>query len=591
MSTEVTGYDPDIRFYATRYRQGGRTVFSIDLSLTQIAGLLPKPDPARVTEGNRRIKQAHARAFGDYVRTQPDWIAPALVLRSPDIFKFDVRENIGGTEFGILSFPRLASTDLRILDGQHRILGIHVAIQGIADDLEKARSSLAAARRNGALPPLIAQYENGVRRLNEQRKRFDRERTTLQIFIEDDQTAYKQMFFDIADNALGITSSVRARFDSRKVVNRSLEDVMKHELLKDRVDLEQDAMRRSNPNLMGAKHVAEIVRTLAVGLKGRISRRLEDELREDALVERTNAFLDVLLDSFPPFEAIVAGELTPDELRRTSLLGSTVTHRVLAAVYKDLVDEHEFEDGDVTEFFAALAPHMHGPVAADSIWITKVGEDIFSVGAFSPRSRYKDLDTLHTTMLDWALAGPDSLAGTARTVEPRESGLTSSPYTYSTTGGPAGTRYPGYQTRRMLVLEALNDGQDLTPEEIRRRVAVYASLTDEDRAQLTARGRQNKFINDVAHVLARPKGMFETVYPGTYRITDRGRSALAETPRVPHTNGQSRRAPGVGPDTHLGGSGAGEAPTTRIAACPECGRKNRILVGRRNRCGACGTEF
>ena len=67
-----------------------------------------------------------------------------------------------------------------------------------------------------------------MKTLNDQRARFDRERTSLQIFIEDDQAAYKQMFFDIADNALGITSSVRARFDSRKVVNRSLEDVMKH---------------------------------------------------------------------------------------------------------------------------------------------------------------------------------------------------------------------------------------------------------------------------------------------------------------------------------------------------------------------------
>ena len=77
------------------------------------------------------------------------------------------------------------------------------------------------------------------------------------------------MFFDIADNALGITSSVRARFDSRKVVNRGLEEVMKHALLKDRVDPEQDRMGRNNPNLMGAKHVAEIVRTLAVGIEGR----------------------------------------------------------------------------------------------------------------------------------------------------------------------------------------------------------------------------------------------------------------------------------------------------------------------------------
>src|SRR3954454_18101993 len=97
---QVTGYDPDVRLFATRYRQGARRVFSLDLSLTQIAGLLPAPNPARPTEGNRRIKEKHAREFGDYVRSQPEWVAPALVLRAPDIFDFEVRESISGTEFG-----------------------------------------------------------------------------------------------------------------------------------------------------------------------------------------------------------------------------------------------------------------------------------------------------------------------------------------------------------------------------------------------------------------------------------------------------------------------------------------------------------
>ena len=243
---EVTGYDPDIRFYATRYRQGGRTVLSLDLALTQIAGLLPAPDPASPTEGNRRIKESHAHAFGDYVRSKPDWVAPALVLRAPDIFDFEARESIGGTEFGIISFPRLASTDIRILDGQHRILGIHMAIKELADEIEKARGAVAAARRSEQEPAAVQQLQTKVETLKEQRRRFDQERTSLQIFIEDDQVAYRQMFFDIADNALGITSSVRARFDSRKVVNRSLEDVMKHALLRGRVDLEQDRMGRGN---------------------------------------------------------------------------------------------------------------------------------------------------------------------------------------------------------------------------------------------------------------------------------------------------------------------------------------------------------
>src|SRR5437899_627617 len=90
----VTGYDPDVRLFATRYRQGERPVYSVDLSLTQIAGLLPAPNPAEPTEGNRRIKEAHATAFGEYIREQRDWVAPALVLRAPDMFKFHVTEEI-----------------------------------------------------------------------------------------------------------------------------------------------------------------------------------------------------------------------------------------------------------------------------------------------------------------------------------------------------------------------------------------------------------------------------------------------------------------------------------------------------------------
>jgi hypothetical protein len=406
MAIDVSGYDPDVRFFATRYKQGGRTIYALDLSLTQIAGLLPAPNPAKPTEGNRRIKESHARAFGDYVRAQEEWVAPALVLRAPDIFDFEARESIGGTEFGVISFPRLASIDLRILDGQHRILGIHLAIQGISEDLEKARSGAAAARRTEAETVILQQFQEKIDRLSEQRERFDRERTSLQIFIEDDQVAYKQMFFDIADNALGITSSVRARFDSRKVVNRSLEDVMKHALLKGRVDLEQDRMARNNPNLMGAKHVAEIVRTLQVGIEGRISKRLEDELREDALVQKTNNFLDVLLESFPPFEQIVEDELAPDELRKGSFLGSTATHRVLAGVYAELVDRHKLDDDEVTEFFRKLAPHMEGPVTEDSIWITKVPDDVFIIGALAPRSRRQDLKVLRDTIVSWATSKP-----------------------------------------------------------------------------------------------------------------------------------------------------------------------------------------
>lgn len=406
----MTGYDPDERFYATRYRQGQRTVFSLDLSLTQIASLIPPPTAGKAAEGNRMVKEAHARAFGEYVRTKKDWVAPALVLRAPDIFKFEVRETIGGTEFGVLAFPKLAATDLRILDGQHRILGIHLAIQGIADDLEKARTLVAAAKRNEEIPDVIGKLQGRVDELMSQRERFSKERTSLQIFVEDDQQAYKQMFFDIADNALGITSSVRARFDSRKVVNRSLEAVMKHALLKGRVDPEQDRMGRNNPNLMGAKQVAEIVRTLVVGIDGRIGRRLEDELSEDALVQKSNDFFDVLLESFPPLAQVADEELTPEDLRKTNMLGSTVMLRVLAGVYTELTDRRAFDDDDVVEYFSKLAPHMAGSAKEDGIWIAHMDDDVFAVGALAPRSRRQDLKQLRDTLVKWAETSPEWLS-------------------------------------------------------------------------------------------------------------------------------------------------------------------------------------
>jgi len=405
----VTGYDTEDRFYATKYRQGGRKVFAIDLSLPQIAAYLPEPDPNNPTEGNRRVREAHAVAFGNYVREHEDWVSPALLLRGPDIFKFEGKEEIAGTQFGIVALPRLARSDLRILDGQHRILGIHRAIQGIARDLEKQRDLVARAKRNGESAEVIKELTVKIKELEHQRARLDRERISIQIMVEDDSMAYKQMFFDIADNALGITSSVRARFDNRKVVNRSLEDVMKHSLLVGRVDMEQDRIGSNNPHLLGAKHVADIVRSLAVGVDGRVGRRLEDELREDALVQRSNGFLDALVDGFRDLGRVADGDVTPEELRRVSLLGSTSMFRVLAGVYHDLTST-EWDDEEITEFFSKLSPFMDAPVRADSPWVTEVPNEIFSEGASAPKARRQDLRTLNDTLVGWALTRPAWLA-------------------------------------------------------------------------------------------------------------------------------------------------------------------------------------
>ena len=169
-------------------------------------------------------------------------------------------------------------------------------------------------------------------------------------------------------------------------------------------------MRPYNPNLVGAKHVAEIVRTLAVGIDGRIGRRLEDELREDALVQRSNNFFDALLTGFPTLAAVADNDLTPEELRKSSLLGSTTVLRVLAGVYYQLAEVQKYDEEEVAEFFANLAPHTSAPVDSESIWVRHVPDDIFVLGASGPRARRQDLKTLRDAIVDWAINDPSWLS-------------------------------------------------------------------------------------------------------------------------------------------------------------------------------------
>jgi hypothetical protein len=396
----MTGYATADRYYATRYTLGGRTVYSIDLSLDVVAMTLPKPDPNRPTPGNRRVSEKHARSFARYVRENESWVAPALLLRSPDIFTFEVEKEVAGTQFGVLSLPRLARTDLKILDGQHRILGFHYAVEELAAELDRNRSQRAEHRRNEN-PDLERHFDGLVRTLERQRERLSRERISIQVHIEDDPKAFHQMFVDIADNALGITSALRARFDTRKVVNRALEDVLKHSLLQERVDMEQDRIGGSSPFLMGAKHVADVIRTVTVGIQGRVGRRQEDELREAELVEKTNAFLDTLVEGFDVLDQVVEGKKVPEALRKESLLGSTTLLRVLAGVYHELATSKS--DDEIAEFFSKLAPHMSAPVTEESRWLET---EVFEVGATAPRARRQDLETLTEKIVEWALRKP-----------------------------------------------------------------------------------------------------------------------------------------------------------------------------------------
>jgi hypothetical protein len=285
---------------------------------------------------------------------------------------------------------------------------VHLLIKEIAEDLAVARSNRAEALKESR-NSVARDADKEISKLEVLRERLSMERVSVQIVIVDDAREYKQIFVDIAENAKGITQAVKSRFDSTKAVNRSLEVVMEHELIAGRVDIEADRVQGDNPNLLGAKHVADIIRTLQVGIGGRISTQLESDLIEADLVAKTNSFFDLICRSFKEMDHVRTGILAPEELRKNSLLGSVTMLRVLAGVYQQLVDRPDTEAGRVEAeknamlFFRKLSNHMSIPITDSSPWLKSKA---FQVGASAPMARMGDLRNLLTIVLAWAKSEP-----------------------------------------------------------------------------------------------------------------------------------------------------------------------------------------
>lgn len=131
------------------------------------------------------------------------------------------------------------------------------------------------------------------------------------------------MFYDIAQNAKGMTQSVKVRFDNRKVVNRAvaLASVTEHPLLKGRLEIEKDRVEGTTANLISAKILADVIRTIAVGYNGRISAKQETELTEEQLGEETVQYLDILSTAFAGLAAVRSGgDVEVPQMRKSGTL-------------------------------------------------------------------------------------------------------------------------------------------------------------------------------------------------------------------------------------------------------------------------------
>ncbi|MBU6329109.1 MAG: DGQHR domain-containing protein [Acidobacteria bacterium] len=413
----LTGYDATDEYIAQRTVQGGRVHFTVAMPIVRIPSMLPKPDPAVPFEDNRIVNPTHAKKFADYVFEKEDWHSGPLTIRTTsDSVSFKVFEtgDLGPVQLGVLSVPRSRQAAFSIVDGQHRVLGLSLLMDRLGDEIRDQNSLLQKATNNGEPATVTSQFTRELARLKLIEERINAASIVLDIVIENDDVAARQIFVDVAANALGINKSVKDRFDQRKVANRAMSEILASPplLLQQRIEEHKSTVAGRNLNFISAAHVADIVRILTKGITGRISAANEKTLNHADLALTTEHFFDDLTTAFPDLELVAKGTLTAPKLREQSLLGSATMLRVLAGVYYNLTVSGGSRPF-VIDFFRRLAPHMTAPVdsrtASGDLWLNAGSELSFVEGSMAPGARAQQVSELVDVITDWATTPPPQL--------------------------------------------------------------------------------------------------------------------------------------------------------------------------------------
>lgn len=416
--TDISGYAVSDDYLAQKSRQGGRTHYSIVLPLHQVPVTLPVPDPNQPFEDNRQVRLSHAQAFADYIRLHEGWHAGALTVRGlSQALQFTELANQEGkpVKIGILKVPRNMRNSFRIIDGQHRILGVKLLFERISEDVIKATSLLAGAKKNGDEVAVIAQFEREISELENLKRRITEDTMTVDLVIEDDETVHRQIFVDVANNALSVQKAVTARFDSKKIVNRVVVDLLNDpstdDLIRNRVDDQKDRVVGSNPNLIGSGVLAEIVRTVKKGIIGRISAADEKTFDQRSMARDTNLFFSVLRESFTCLDDIATGATTPPQVRGKHLIASVTMIRIMAGVYHNLVQQGISRD-EIVSFFRTIdragGTPLRNSTPHGQMWISSPSGG-FLDGESAPGSRSQQVKAIVDEITDWYTAPPAAL--------------------------------------------------------------------------------------------------------------------------------------------------------------------------------------
>ncbi|CAN2189936.1 dndB_like domain containing protein [Candidatus Nanopelagicaceae bacterium] len=415
---KLGGYSVTKELAAQQVTRGGKTVYILSLPIQLVPVHLPIPDPSRPIDSNRAVSKSHAEGFGAYwLKNVGSWTVPPLLVDTADHLKFDEKFSItDGPRLGVLHLPDYSNQILRTLDGQHRILGWSIVRNRLIKDLEAAQEQFQIAQRTGT----SIEKDLASEKLEQTRaslQRMQTEQVTLEIVSGVTEHEHKTFFITIADNAVGINTSERARMDETNMTARVAKQLTDNlEILQNRIEMRKSSAGKSSKDLMSLANVRDIVRHACFGIKGKVTAAREQSVNDSNAIEISEHFFRAMNEAIPHLQQISNGIYLPKALKQESLLGSVTIWRCLAGSYNDLAvklvnnkELHWDKNGHdkFVEMLKELFKKMKisGTGSNRKIQSTWAETGCFNPGELAPRSRAQDLRNLSALFTAWAESG------------------------------------------------------------------------------------------------------------------------------------------------------------------------------------------
>jgi hypothetical protein len=402
---------------ARNIKHGENISHITSLSIDTLLDILEIPDPNQPFEDNRRVKIKHAREFGDYWENQTTgWISPPIMLDSEEKLKTTKIEGVSDIVCCI-EIPVANNFKLKILDGQHRILGWYLKKLEIKKRLELANSNFNRAVFNNDSNLRLRSKEE-IENLEYLQKRMSSEHVGILIISGIDRDIHRQFFVDIAKNALGINKTVQAKFDVSSIVNRVTSNIMEsHELLANRIDTESTKCSGDNENILSVVNLSDIVRHIGFGINKRVTAKKERDYNDDDLYQIAICFFNLMLENFIVLKQVQNETVSARWLRENSLLGSGTIWRCLAGAFHNfcvtdkMITEDSVKRNKLSLNKARLSEYENFLKQLSSNSVLPISKQWFATGYFpkktssGPTSRSQDLLGMVKLFQSWIESG------------------------------------------------------------------------------------------------------------------------------------------------------------------------------------------